>query len=498
MARPGRRTGAAAGAAPDPAVSARPKRRRPRPRATDAPPSAPAAEQRRPPRRPRALARRRRATDRIHPRQAFVKVGTTVAVPIRTARKVVRPIDLTRRLLALLGPSTDGARQSLVSLCLNSSTSLVAGAVLGSITGTFERLPGLLVLVPAAIGLRGNVFSSLGNRLSTSIHVGTFRLSVRPRTLVGQNVTASLVLTLALSLLLAVVAKIVAVALGVAGTISVFDLALISVLGGLLASLVVLLATMALAAGSVRYDWDLDNVTAPIVSTLGDVLTLPALWVASLLVVDYPRGSDVLGAVVGALALAGLVLSWRSGQETLRQVVRESTPILLGAACLSTMAGIAIEKRLDTFAAYPALLILFPAFISSAGALGGILSARLSTRLHLGLMGASPVPSRDARLDGAMMLVLGLPVYLFNGVGAHYVGRALGQASPGLAQMVAASLLGGLLAVAFVVAVAYYGTIAAVRFGVDPDTYGIPLVTSSVDFAGALVLILVIVALGVT
>ena len=108
-------------------------------------------------------------------------MGTTVAVPIRQARKVVRPIDLTRRLLALLGPSTDGARQSLVSLCLNSSTSLLAGAVLGSITGTFERLPGLLVLVPAAIGLRGNVFSSLGNRLSTSIHVGTFRLSLRPQ-----------------------------------------------------------------------------------------------------------------------------------------------------------------------------------------------------------------------------------------------------------------------------------------------------------------------------
>ena len=154
-------------------------------------------------------------------------------------------------------------------------TSLAAGAVLGSITGTFERLPGLLVLVPAAIGLRGNVFSALGNRLSTSIHVGTFRLSLRPQTVMGQNVAASLVLTLSLSLALAVVAKVVAVALGVMNTISVFDLALISVLGGLLASLVVLVATVALAAASVRYDWDLDNVTAPLVSTLGDVLTLP-------------------------------------------------------------------------------------------------------------------------------------------------------------------------------------------------------------------------------
>ncbi|MEA2901955.1 MAG: mgtE-like transporter [Actinomycetota bacterium] len=520
MARHARRTGAGSGASPVPGRT-RPSRLRTRRHgrgAPDAPdgatpePSDPsqvptgARRDRRPPdhERPARRARGERERERIPtrqlPRQAIkvgAKVGTTVAVPIRRARKVVRPIDLTRRLLALLGPSTDGARQSLVSLCLNSSTSLLAGAVLGSITGTFERLPGLLVLVPAAIGLRGNVFSSLGNRLSTSIHVGTFRLSLRPRTLVGQNVVASLVLTLMLSMLLAVVAKVVAVALGVADTISVFDLALISVVGGLLASLVVLVATIALAAGSVRYDWDLDNVTAPIVSTLGDVLTLPALWVASLLVVDFPRTSDVLGGVVGALAVFGFVLAWRSHQDVLRQVVRESTPILLAATCLSTMAGIAIEKRLDTFSTYPALFILFPAFISSAGALGGILSARLSTKLHLGVMAPTPVPNRDARLDGAMMLLLGLPVYLFNGVGAHYVGRALGQASPGLPQMVAASLLGGALAVGFVVAVAYYGTIAAVRFGVDPDTYGIPLVTSSVDFAGALFLILIIVALGV-
>jgi len=382
-------------------------------------------------------------------------------------------------------------------LFLNSSTSLVAGAVLGSITGTLEQLPGLLVLVPAAIGLRGNVFSSLGNRLSTSIHVGTFRLSVRRDTLLGQNVTAAMVLTVALSLLLAVVAKTVAVALGVMNTISVLDLAMISIVGGALASVVVLVATIALAAGSVRYGWDLDNVTAPLVSTLGDVLTLPALWLAAQLVGVDPLG-DALGIIVAALAAMWLVSAWRSDREVLRRVVRESTPILFAAACLSTMAGIAIEKRLVTFAAFPSLLILVPAFISSAGALGGILSSRLSTKLHLGLVAAGRFPGRDARRDGALVLLLGVPVYAFNGAGAHFTGRLLNQASPGLDTMVAVSLLGGAMAVLFVTLVAYYGTVAAVGLGVDPDTYGIPLVTSSVDFVGALALIVVIVTLGIT
>jgi mgtE-like transporter len=406
------------------------------------------------------------------------------------------PLRLRARLRSLLGSSSEVVRQSLVSLTLNSSTSLLAGAVLGAITDTFERLPGLLVLVPAAIGLRGNVFSALGNRLSTAIHLGNFRFSVRRQTLMGQNVAASLVLTLMLSLLLAVVAKTVAVALGVMNTISIVDLALISIVGGALASLVVLMATILLAAGSVRYGWDLDNLIAPLVSTVGDVLTLPALWVASLLL-DVDVLADLLGLATVVMVVGLFVVAWRSKQEVLRQVVRESLPILFAAACLSTMAGIAIEKRLGTFTAFPALLILFPAFISSAGALGGILSSRLSTKLHLGLMAPASFPNRDARADGALILALGVPIYLFNAVGAHFVGRALGQASPGLLDMVLVSLLGGAFAVLFVVAVAYYGTIAAVRFGADPDTYGVPLVTSSVDFVGAIALIVVIVAIGI-
>jgi mgtE-like transporter len=87
-------------------------------------------------------------------------------------------------------------------------------------------------------------------------------------------------------------------------------------------------------------------------------------------------------------------------------------------------------------------------------------------------------------------------VYVFNGFGAHWVALALGEASPGLGQMVAVSVIGGALAALFVVTVAYYGTVAAYRTGVDPDTYGIPLVSSSVDFVGAFTLIIAIALLG--
>ena len=38
----------------------------------------------------------------------------------------------------------------------------------------------------------------------------------------------------------------------------------------------------------------------------------------------------------------------------------------------------------------------------------------------------------------------------------------------------------------------------AYRTGVDPDTYGIPIVSSSVDFAGAFTLIIAISLLGLS
>jgi mgtE-like transporter len=404
--------------------------------------------------------------------------------------------QVRRRLDALLGGDFDAARQSLVALFLNSTTSFVAGAVLGAITGTFERYPGLLVLVPAAIGLRGNIFSTLGNRLSTAIHTGTFRFSGRRDTVLGQNVQAAVVLTLALSLILAVVAKIVTLALGIDDSIGVSELIVVSVIGGALASILVLLATVGMAGGATRYGWDLDNVAAPTVSTLGDVLTLPALWLATGLI-GFRFVTPTLALVLTVVSIGVLVIGWRSPLPELARILRESLPILVAACAVSAMAGITVEKQLGSFLAYPALLVLLPAFLSSAGALGGILSSRLGSKLHLGLVPSSTVPSREARRDIGQVALLALPTFLYNAVGAHLVGTALGQASPGIGRMLLVTALGGVVAVAFVLAVGYYGTVSAFRLGVDPDTYGIPVVTSSVDFAGAFALVLALVVLGV-
>ena len=127
--------------------------------------------------------------------------------------------------------------------------------------------------------------------------------------------------------------------------------------------------TIALAAGSTKYGWDLDNVTAPLVTATGDLVTLPALIIGSL-VVGSGNGSEILGLVSILVASIVLGLCLRAGLPLLRRIVLESLPVLATASFISLVAGIVVEKQLRSFLEQPALLILVPAYFGMAGALG--------------------------------------------------------------------------------------------------------------------------------
>src|SRR4051812_8895839 len=285
------------------------------------------------------------------------------------------------RLRAAVESDASGLRQALAALLVSSGGDLLAGLTLGAITGTLEDLPGLLVLVPAAIGMRGNIFGALGSRLGTAIHTGTFRLSRRRDTVVGQNVVAAVALTLFISAALAVLAKAVAGIFGVSETISLADFMVISVLGGILSSIVVLALTLAVAALAVRRGWDMDNVAAPLVTAAGDMVTLPSLFLATFLV-GYGGVTVAIAVGCALVAIVALVVGWRSRRAIARRITRESLPVLLVAGAVDIVAGLTIEHQLDAFLAFPALLVMVPPFLEDTGALGGVLSSRLNSKLH--------------------------------------------------------------------------------------------------------------------
>src|SRR5262249_24986342 len=173
-------------------------------------------------------------------------------------------------------------------------------------------------------------------------------------------------------------------------------------------------------------------------------------------------------------------------------------PILAIAGTVDVIAGITVQKRIESFLLYPALLVLVPPFLEDAGALGGILSSRIATKLHLGTVELSRAPWRAAARAIVLVSVYAVPVFFLLGVSADVVSAVFDLASPGSLQMIGVSMLAGVFATTAAVAVGYYGAVATYRLGLDPDNHGIPIVTSSLDFLGAVSLILAIVIPGLS
>ena len=404
----------------------------------------------------------------------------------RRARRLWRYLAAERRTLT----------QGFVALFISSGGDLLAGLALSFMDHQLNNLPGLFVLIPAAIGMRGNIFGALGSRLGTGINAGQFEPSLDRKSFLGQNTRSAWYLTLATCLFLGPAAHLVATVFS-EQAMSVADFVTISILGGVLGSIVVGTAAVGVAILSHRQRWDLDSVSAPIVTAIGDVATLPALWLASLVVQHLHGTTPYIALITGTLCLVGTVRGWRQKAPMIRRVVRQSMAVLFIAGTIDLLAGTVVDQRLNAFLALPALLILVPPFLEDTNALSGILSSRINSKLHVGAIEPTPVPQALAWIDIAINFIFAASVFFMVGASAHLVARVTGQASPGLGTMLAISMTAGFLATIISCAVAYYSAIATFRFGWDPDNFSIPISSAVMDLAGTLCLILVILLFGV-
>ena len=110
----------------------------------------------------------------------------------------------------------------------------------------------------------------------------------------------------------------------------------------------------------------------------------------------------------------------------LRRIVRESLPILLVAGAVDVMAGITIEKQLESFLAYPALLVLVPALPRGRRrARRRSSSSRLASKLHLGTRRARARRRRGGARRHRLVSLLRRPGLRASSASApHFVGRA--------------------------------------------------------------------------
>jgi mgtE-like transporter len=407
-----------------------------------------------------------------------------MAIP-RRARRMFRSLRAERRTL----------RQGLVALVLSTVAGFVAGLTLSGISDTLKALPGLFILIPAAVGMRGTIFGAIGARLGTTNAAGTFEVSFRKGGVLYQNVYVAVVTTFGSALWLAVLAKLAASAFG-EPSISLWSLVTISVVGGALGSVLILALTVGLSILSYRRGWDLDSVSTPMVTALGDMVTLPTLYLATFLV-----GNQTVNAVVSALcvavALYAAVRAYTVSESVVRRVILEMTAVILLTPILDILSGVLQEHRLTELTAVPVLLILIPPFVSQAGALGGIFSSRTSSKLQIGVITPRGLPEIPAIVDGTIVFALG--VVVFSLIGAIAIGLAAltGQAPASPGRVAASTLVAGLIATPITIVLSYYLAIVTYRFGLDPDNQTVPIITSVMDLLGVACVLFVMSVSGV-
>ncbi len=388
-------------------------------------------------------------------------------------------------------------RTSLAALAVGLLATLVAGTVLAASADRVAAVPGLLALIPAAIGMRGSTFGAFGSRLATGILTGEYRPGALRRGWLGRQVRAVGLLSIVSSVQAGLLAWLVAAMVGLT-TVGPLALVSVSLLGGLAASAVLLVVVLGLARRASRRGWSLDDVAAPVVSATGDLVTLPALLAATTLLDAGTAVTDAVGGVAVAAGLIAAASGLLDRDPRMRRLIRESLLVLTAAVGVSVLAGVAIESRLERQFTSGALLVMLPPFIAKGGALGGMLASRLSSKLHVGTLLPSRWPGRQARLD--LSLIVLFATITFAGVGASsWLAATLapGITALPLATSLAVALLAGALAVPILSTVAYAAATVSFRHGLDPDNHGIPIVTATMDLAGVLCLVAAITLLQV-
>ena len=171
------------------------------------------------------------------------------------------------------------ALQGLAVLLPCALIEFIAGFTFKSMQSYLQLLPGLLVMVPPLLGLRGNINGALASRLGTALHTGMISPKLKLTAEVKVNLASSLILSLLASATIGVLA-FASCALTGLETISVFKLIAIAAVAGFLSALVLSLMTLFVAVESYLRGVDPDNVTSPVMATAGDFVTMVCIFLA--------------------------------------------------------------------------------------------------------------------------------------------------------------------------------------------------------------------------
>lgn len=167
-------------------------------------------------------------------------------------------------------------KQSLPLLIVCGIGGIVAGNTLGAMVDVLRDIPGLIVVIPAVIALRGNINTALGSRLGSAYHLGVINAENIWNKELKQNIIGSLLLTFLMSFIIGILAYVTSLVLNVQP--DPLQLIAIVVLAGGISGLILTFLTITIIYFVFKRGYDPDNITGPALATFGDIFTMLSIF----------------------------------------------------------------------------------------------------------------------------------------------------------------------------------------------------------------------------
>lgn len=158
---------------------------------------------------------------------------------------------------------------------------LIAGTALAIYTDNLLLIPGMLILLPGFLEMRGNISGSLASRISSGLFLGAIDpKKIKTRIIYG-NLLGSFLLSIFVSFVLGLLAFIFTYF--VMGEFT-FHIILLPLVAGILANAVEIPLTLYTTVYLFKKGHDPNNIMGPFVTSTGDIVSIVSLLIALVIV----------------------------------------------------------------------------------------------------------------------------------------------------------------------------------------------------------------------
>ncbi len=166
-------------------------------------------------------------------------------------------------------------RTTMPILIAMAALGIVAGTILQSFEEELITYPSILVLVPALIGVGGNLGTIFGSRFATGIHLGVLEFKFS-NPVFRNNIMAIVIASLIMFLILGFASYFISGLVGI-GALPLASVLLLSFSAGLIIISALIPTAIFVAYISYRKGLDPDDTIIPTVTPTGDIIGILAL-----------------------------------------------------------------------------------------------------------------------------------------------------------------------------------------------------------------------------